>query len=48
MIGRDWSHSGVAALYSNIKANGYEILYLSARPIGVVKKKKKEYKHKQT
>eukprot|EP01119_Soliformovum_irregulare_P021520 TRINITY_DN7182_c0_g1_i1.p1 TRINITY_DN7182_c0_g1~~TRINITY_DN7182_c0_g1_i1.p1 ORF type:complete len:897 (-),score=322.29 TRINITY_DN7182_c0_g1_i1:45-2735(-) len=34
IIGRDWSHSGVAALYNDIKSNGYEIVYLTARPIG--------------
>eukprot|EP01130_Rhizamoeba_saxonica_P012399 TRINITY_DN5222_c0_g1_i1.p1 TRINITY_DN5222_c0_g1~~TRINITY_DN5222_c0_g1_i1.p1 ORF type:complete len:681 (-),score=195.71 TRINITY_DN5222_c0_g1_i1:104-2146(-) len=34
LVGRDWSHSGVANLFSNIKANGYKILYLTARPIG--------------
>jgi phosphatidate phosphatase LPIN len=34
IIGKDWSHSGVVQLYSNIKSNGYQILYLTARPIG--------------
>lgn len=34
ILGRDWSHSGVVQLYSTIKANGYHILYLTARPIG--------------
>lgn len=34
VFGKDWSHSGVAALFQNIKANGYEILYLTARAIG--------------
>ena len=37
MMGRDWSQPGVASLYSNIKKNGYEILYLTARAIGQVK-----------
>eukprot|EP01102_Stenamoeba_stenopodia_P019264 TRINITY_DN722_c0_g1_i1.p1 TRINITY_DN722_c0_g1~~TRINITY_DN722_c0_g1_i1.p1 ORF type:complete len:1004 (-),score=227.64 TRINITY_DN722_c0_g1_i1:70-3081(-) len=34
MLGRDWSHSGVAKLYHNIKENGYHILYLTSRAIG--------------
>lgn len=36
ILGKDWSHSGVAQLYQNIKANGYNILYLTSRPIGSV------------
>ncbi|EGC35488.1 hypothetical protein DICPUDRAFT_33329 [Dictyostelium purpureum] len=34
LIGKDWSHIGVAELYSNIKANGYQIIYLTSRAIG--------------
>ncbi|CAG8696593.1 10577_t:CDS:2, partial [Acaulospora colombiana] len=34
MIGRDWTHSGVAKLYSDIRRNGYQILYLTSRAIG--------------
>lgn len=34
IFGKDWSHIGVAELFSNIKANGYEVLYLTARSIG--------------
>lgn len=34
IIGRDWSHSGVAQLYGNIARNNYQLLYLTARPIG--------------
>jgi len=34
MMGRDWSQPGVASLYSNIRKNGYQILYLTARAIG--------------
>jgi len=34
MLGKDWSHSGVTQLYSNIFDNGYQILYLTSRPIG--------------
>eukprot|EP00948_MAST-09A_sp_MAST-9A-sp1_P002021 g2021.t1 len=30
-----WAHSGVAKLYSGIKRNGYQILYLSSRNIGL-------------
>ncbi|KAJ3129456.1 Nuclear elongation and deformation protein 1 [Nowakowskiella sp. JEL0407] len=34
MVGRDWTHSGVANLYTNIRKNGYMILYLTSRAIG--------------
>ena len=34
MLGRDWSHAGVAQLYSNVFKNGYKIMYLSSRAIG--------------
>jgi len=34
MIGRDWTHSGVAKLYSDITANGYNIMYLTSRSVG--------------
>ena len=34
MIGRDWTHSGVAKLYTDIVRNGYKILYLTSRAIG--------------
>ncbi|KAG9287017.1 hypothetical protein G9A89_022981 [Geosiphon pyriformis] len=34
MIGKDWTHSGVAKLYSDIQNNGYQILYLTSRAIG--------------
>ena len=34
MIGRDWTHTGVAKLYSDIVANGYNIFYLTSRSIG--------------
>jgi phosphatidate phosphatase LPIN len=33
-FGKDWSHSGIVDLFANIKANGYEMLYLTARAIG--------------
>ncbi|KAJ0776584.1 putative phosphatidate phosphatase [Helianthus annuus] len=33
MVGKDWSHIGVTNLFSAIKDNGYEILFLSARSI---------------
>lgn len=35
IIGQDWSHPGVTALYNDIKKNGYELLYLSSRAIGL-------------
>ena len=34
MIGRDWTHVGVAKLYTEIAANGYHILYLTSRSVG--------------
>jgi phosphatidate phosphatase LPIN len=34
MIGRDWTHIGVAKLYTDIVANGYNIFYLTSRSIG--------------
>ncbi|XP_020517520.1 LOW QUALITY PROTEIN: phosphatidate phosphatase PAH2 [Amborella trichopoda] len=33
LVGRDWSQSGVAHLFSAIKENGYQLLFLSARAI---------------
>lgn len=36
MVGKDWTHSGVANLYSNIQKNGYKMLYLTSRAIGQV------------
>ena len=34
MIGRDWTHAGVAKLYNDIVANGYNIMYLTSRSVG--------------
>ncbi len=34
MVGRDWTHLGVAKLYTEIVANGYNILYLTSRSVG--------------
>ena len=34
MIGRDWTHQGVAKLYTDIARNGYRIMYLTSRAIG--------------
>ncbi|KAJ1501053.1 hypothetical protein HMI55_001671 [Coelomomyces lativittatus] len=34
MLGRDWTHSGVASLYTSIRNNGYQLLYLTSRAIG--------------
>lgn len=33
-FGRDWSHEGVADLFTNIHKNGYNFIYLTARAIG--------------
>jgi len=40
MFGKDWSQPGIAPLYQNIRRNGYQILYLTARPIGQTKQTK--------
>ncbi|KAL9115836.1 MAG: hypothetical protein Q9227_000204 [Pyrenula ochraceoflavens] len=34
MIGRDWTHVGVAKLYTDIAANGYHVIYLTSRSVG--------------
>ena len=34
-VGYDWSHLGVTSLYSRITANGYQMIYLTARGIGM-------------
>ncbi|KAF1825225.1 LNS2-domain-containing protein, partial [Dissoconium aciculare CBS 342.82] len=34
-LGRDWTHSGVAKLYTEIAANGYNFLYLTSRSVGL-------------
>ena len=34
LIGRDWTHTGVATLFQDIAANGYNIIYLTARSVG--------------
>jgi hypothetical protein len=34
-VGYEWAHNGVASLYSRIVANGYSIMYLTARGIGM-------------
>ncbi|XP_057778996.1 phosphatidate phosphatase PAH1-like [Salvia miltiorrhiza] len=33
LVGKDWTHSGIAHLFSAIKENGYQLLFLSARAI---------------
>lgn len=34
MIGRDWTHQGVAKLFTDIVSNGYNIMYLTSRSTG--------------
>lgn len=34
IVGKSWAQSGVAQLFTQIKDNGYQFLYLSARAIG--------------
>lgn len=33
-MGKDWTHSGIASLFTKLEKNGYKILYLTSRPIG--------------
>jgi len=40
MFGKDWSQPGIAPLYTNIRRNGYYILYLTSRPIGQAERTK--------
>ncbi|QDS70909.1 hypothetical protein FKW77_006371 [Venturia effusa] len=35
MVGRDWTHLGVAKLYTDIAQNGYNIFYLTSRSVGM-------------
>nr|CAD7431022.1 unnamed protein product [Timema monikensis] len=35
IVGKDWAQIGVAQLFTKIKNNGYKLLYLSARAIGI-------------
>ena len=35
-----WAHPGIASLFTNIRKNGYQMLYLTARPIGLSAKTK--------
>ncbi|EJW03258.1 hypothetical protein EDEG_00238 [Edhazardia aedis USNM 41457] len=41
MIGKDWTHAGVAGLFTKIVKNDYKIVYLSSRPIGQMEYTKK-------
>lgn len=34
LFGRDWTHLGVATLFQDIHANGYNIIYVTARSVG--------------
>jgi len=34
IFGKDWSQPGIAPLFTNLRKNGYFILYLTSRPIG--------------
>jgi phosphatidate phosphatase LPIN len=34
-VGRDWTHLGVAKLYTDIVNNGYNIFYLTSRSVGL-------------
>ena len=33
----DWSHKGIAAFFTNVRKNGYRLVYLSSRPVGFSK-----------
>ncbi|KAI1723835.1 LNS2 (Lipin/Ned1/Smp2) domain-containing protein [Ditylenchus destructor] len=39
-IGGTWAHEGVAKLYTQISANGYQMVYLSSRSIGLAQNTK--------
>lgn len=41
MMGIDWTHSGVAELFTRIYRNEYKIIYLSSRPLGQISYTKK-------
>ncbi|CDK24831.1 unnamed protein product [Kuraishia capsulata CBS 1993] len=34
ILGRDWTHAGVAKLFKDIQMNGYNIMYLTSRSVG--------------
>jgi len=34
LVGKDWSHEGIAEFFQAIQENGYQFIYLSARAIG--------------
>jgi len=34
LLGRDWSHGGVASLFASIARNGFQLVYLTSRAIG--------------
>lgn len=34
LVGKDWSHDGIAEFFQAIQKNGYQFIYLSARAIG--------------
>ncbi|KAK7207576.1 Lipin/Ned1/Smp2-domain-containing protein [Myxozyma melibiosi] len=34
MLGRDWTHAGVAKLFTDIANNGYHLMYLTSRSVG--------------
>jgi phosphatidate phosphatase LPIN len=34
LVGKDWSHDGIAEFFKAIQENGYQFIYLSARAIG--------------
>lgn len=34
LLGKDWSHDGIAEFFQAIQENGYQFIYLSARAIG--------------
>lgn len=34
-LGVDWSHPGITQLFHNIDSNGYQIMFLSSRWVGL-------------
>ena len=41
IIGQDWTHDGIAQLFTNLVKRGYVLVYLSARNIGLAGRTKK-------
>lgn len=45
LMGKDWTHQGIAPLYTKLVKNGYRIVYLTSRPLGQSSSTKFYLKH---